>query len=95
MILFIWSQLGAVCPIMKITKTDMLKPCNQMNFIIINLTESKSCDLNKWSFNKNIFKCIAENSHLYFDQTCTVYMWWNKPPEFIKNLLNKFPIERS
>ena len=42
MILFIWSQPGAVCPIMKITCTKMWKPCSRMNFIIINLTEPKS-----------------------------------------------------
>ena len=41
MILFIWSQHGAVYPIMKIIRTNMLKPCNQMNFIIIILTEPK------------------------------------------------------
>ena len=42
LILFIWSQHEAVYPIMKIIRTNMLKPCNQMNFIIISLTEPKS-----------------------------------------------------
>ena len=58
MILFIWSRHGAVYPIMTITWTNMLKPCSQINFIIINLTYSISLDLNKWSFNKTIFKRI-------------------------------------
>ena len=42
MILFIWSQHGPVYPIMQIILTNMLKPCNQMNFIIIRLTKPKS-----------------------------------------------------
>ena len=32
----------AVCPIMKITWTNMWKPSSEMDFIIINLVEPKS-----------------------------------------------------
>ena len=63
---------------------NMWKQSSQMDFIIINLNEPKSYDLNKLSFKGNIFKCITENSHLYFDQTRTVCIWWNKPSGIIQ-----------
>ena len=44
------SQHGAVCPIMKITQTNIWKPCSQMNFIIINLTGPKSQNLTQMIF---------------------------------------------
>ena len=68
----------------------MLKPCNQMNFIIISLTEPKSLDIDNLSIKSN-FKCITDNFYLHFDKTgvvCVVNQaTWNHT-----NLLNTYGI---
>ena len=78
MILFIWSQHGAVLLHHKNYTDQFVKTMQSDEFYYHKLNWAQIIRPQQISFNENIFECITDNSHLYFDQTCTVYIWWNK-----------------